>query len=124
MIELLMLHFVLQIFRTNIPSNTLPWNTTASPNPLNIPNLITQNIPWFWPLIALVLLLGTDYELGLKKGVDSKENFFAVAVAYTIFNYVLVAGSLEVSGYFYIFEFIMLASLFIMTLFVKASEGG
>ncbi len=127
MIELFVHMIILQaIFRFNISANTLPWNTTLSQpgNFTQAPNLIKQNIPWFFPLITLVLLLGSDYVLGLKKGIETKSNFFAVALVYTFLSYIEVVGQLSTSGWFYIFEFIMLASVFILTLFAKGQEQG
>lgn len=84
-----------------------------------MPNIIIQNLPWFFPLITLVLLFITDYIFGLKRGIDTKTNFFAVALVYTMLSYLEVAGSLTTSGYFYLFEFVMLISLFVMTLFAS-----
>src|SRR5271157_2910957 len=104
---------------TNLTANQLPWNTNMSTNLLYMPNIIIQNMPWFFPLITLVLLFITDYIFGLKRGVETKTNFFAVALVYTMLSYLEVAGGLTTSGYFYLFEFIMLIVLFVMTLFAS-----
>lgn len=123
MIELLLINLFFQvhgIFITNVSGNTLPWNTSLNithGNLTEVPNYVIINIPWFFPLITLVLMLMTDYVLGIKRGVDSKVNFFAVALVYTMLTYIEVAGSLTTSGFFYLFDFIMILSVFVMTLF-------
>ena len=105
------------IFIQNLSANALPWNTTISSNLTLSPTIITQNIPWFWACITLVLLLMTDYIMGIKKGVDLKSNFVVCAIVYTMLSYMEVLGRLTSSNYFFIFEFIMLIALTIMSLF-------
>lgn len=116
----MLMHIILQgLFRYNITANETPWNTTGNYSFYSIPTLITKNIPFFFPLITLMLLLATDYIFALKKGVDTRSNFFAVALVYTILSYVEVVGNLSTSGYFYMFEFIMVISVFLITLFTS-----
>ena len=119
MIEMIiaMLFQVNGIFIQNLSANALPWNTTISSNLTLSPTIITQNIPWFWACITLVLLLMTDYIMGIKKGVDLKSNFVVCAIVYTMLSYMEVLGRLTSSNYFFIFEFIMLIALTIMSLF-------
>jgi hypothetical protein len=119
MIELLIIHLFLQIFRTNLSANATPWNTSVDTNGnlTAFPSILVVNIPWFFPFITLVLMLATDYIFGIKQGVDSKKNFFAVALSYTFIGYILVLGKLSNSGYFYMFEIIMVTALYIMTIF-------
>lgn len=107
------------IFITNLSVNATPWNVTISGNLTQAPNIITQNIPWFWPAITLMLMLMTDYIIGIKRGVDLKNNFITVAIAYTMVSYIEVAGSLSTSNYFYIFEMLLLISLTVMSLWKK-----
>ena len=113
------------LFITNastLGNSTYPWNTTPSSNPMDFPAMISNNIPWAWPLIFLVLMVVTDYQLGIKRGVDTKNNLFASALAYTVVNYIGVYGKLEPVGYFYGFELLMVIVLLIMTLLPKQGE--
>lgn len=123
MIEMMMIHVMFQIFKFNLTGNTLPWNTNdINGNFSAFPTIVTRNLPWFFPFITMVLLLVTDYVFGVKKGVDTKVTFWGVAFIYTMVTYIEVAGSLTTSGYFYLFEFIAIASLFVMTLFTQSQQ--
>lgn len=103
-------------------SNTILilWNTDANAGNFgSAPDLVKNNIPWFFPFISLVLLLMVDYTLGIKKGIDSKMNFLASAIAFTILCYIEVLGNLSTTNFFFLFEFIMVIALLLMTLFAK-----
>ena len=105
-------------------NNGLVWNTTGVGGNLeNAPNIILANVPWFFPLITMVLILITDYQLALKKGFDTKVNLFAVILAYTMVGYIEVAGSLADTGWFYFFELLTIIAIFIMTLFPPKPSG-
>lgn len=106
----------------NLSPNETAWNTTLSPNITSFPNLITRNIPWFFPLVTLFLLLISDYIIAIKRGVSLKNNFFTVALVYTMVSYVEVSGSLSTTGYFFMFEFIMIAALIFTTLFIRQGQ--
>lgn len=106
----------------NLTPNETAWNTTLSPNITSFPTLVTRNIGWFFPLITLVLLLISDYLIATKRGVSLKNNFYTVALAYTMLSYVEVAGSLSTTGYFFIFEFIMIGALILTTLFIRQGQ--
>jgi len=108
---------LLSFFITNLPANQLPWNVTVSPDPLQLPQLILQNIPWFFPLITLVSMVMIDYILGLKRGVSTKVQWVTVAIVFTILQYIEVAGGLASSAYFFLFEFLMMISMFVMVIF-------
>lgn len=104
---------------THLNANQLPYNTTLPYNGSAYywPCLISQNSPWFWPLVTLALMLYGDFVFAIKKGVDTKLNFAAVAASFTILSYIEVLGNLTTSSTFFLFEFIMLIALFMMTLF-------
>ena len=107
---------------SNLSANQTAWNTTLSPNITQMPKLIIQNMPWFFPLITLILLLLSDYIIASKRGISLKNNFYSIALAYTMLSYVEVAGSLSTTGYFFMFEFIMIGALLITTLFIKQAQ--
>lgn len=109
----------ISIIRTSIPANQLPYNTTLPQggSVYYFPCLIEQNVPWFFPLLTMVLMLYGDYVLAIKSGTDLKINFIAVGVAFTVLAYAEVIGNLTTSNYFFIFDFITLIALLMMSLF-------
>lgn len=110
------------IFITNLSANALPWNVSMlNGNLTQAPNIVIDNLGWFFPAVTLMFLLMTDYILGIKKGVDLKNNFIVCAIAYTMLSYIEVVGSISTSNYFYIFEFIMLIALTIMSLWKQST---
>jgi hypothetical protein len=80
---------------------------------------ISNNMPYFFPVITLMLLVVTDYYLGIKKQVDTKVNIMSVAIAYTVLAYIEVAGGLTTIGYMFLFEIILIATMIFVTLFAK-----
>ena len=115
MIETIMLSFII----TNLSNSSLPYNTTFSPNPANLPDIITQNFPWFFPLITLFALLITDYILATKTQQDTRTLTLGTAFAYTMATYIEVTGGLTNSVWFFTFEFIFLLALFVVQLFAS-----
>lgn len=113
MLETMMLSFII----SNLSNSSLPYNTTFSPNPMNFPNIIMQNFPWFFPLITLFALLITDYVIAAKTQVSTRNLTIGVAFAYTMIAYIEVTGGLTNSVWFFTFEFIFLLALFITQLF-------
>jgi hypothetical protein len=117
-----MISIMLAFFITNLTGNQSPWNTSIANiggNPGNAPNIITQNLPWMFPALLLVLALATDYLLTMKSQVSAEINFVVATLAYTMISYGAVSGGLETSGYFFLFEFIFLISLFVTILFAS-----
>lgn len=118
MMDIVMYHVMLQIFRWNISANQTPWMTNSTNgNFLQAFKLVIINIPWAFPFITMVLLIATDYELFIKRGVDAKNNLFAASLVYTMTVYVEVVGGLTATGWFFLFEFITILVIYIMTLF-------
>ncbi len=103
-----------------LSGNQLPFNTTLPANPANFTQIITQNIPWFFPLILFVSFIWVDYIFGERAPeLGGAKSFAAVAVAYSFFSYLIVAGGLTSSGMFFLFETIGLMGLFFETLFTQ-----
>lgn len=100
----------------NLTSNSLPYNVTIPSNPAYFTHLITQNIPWFFPLILIVAFMWVDYLLSTKADLGGAKTFVISSVVFTFFSYLLIAGGLTTSGMFYLFEIIALASFFFETL--------
>ena len=101
----------------NLTSNTLPWNTTIPSNLGNFPLIITQNLPWFFPLILLIGFIWADYTLGkAAPELAGTKSFVIISLAYSILSYILVAGGLTTSAMFFLFEVIALAGFFFETL--------
>lgn len=122
MIEIAMLHLFFSIFITNLSSNSLPYNTTIpGTNPLNFPKLITQNIPWFFPMLMMFGVLSVDYLLAIRKNFELKANFAVATLIYTMIAYAAVSGGIMDTGYFFFFEFLFILALFIISLLGKRS---
>jgi hypothetical protein len=126
------MHTLLQaqpFFRSSIAANTVPWNVSctngigsnvaANCTIMNSISPISNNMPYFFPVITLMLLVVTDYYLGIKKQVDTKVNIMSVAIAYTVLAYIEVAGGLTTIGYMFLFEIILIATMIFVTLFAK-----
>ncbi|MEM4066535.1 MAG: hypothetical protein QXV17_06725 [Candidatus Micrarchaeaceae archaeon] len=111
-----MIEIMLAFFITNLTNSSLPYNTTFNPNPLYLPNIITQNIPWFFPLITILAFIITDYVLTVKNAA-TRTMLLGTLLAYTIVAYVEVAGGLTSSAYYFVFVFGFLLMLFITVLF-------
>lgn len=118
-----MLEVMFVFIISNLSNGTAPYNITVPSNPLNFPNLILQNYPWFFPLITLFLFGISEYLIGVTTQIDNRTNLLAVAFAYTMITYVEVATSLTTIGWFAVFEVITLAILFIISLFVPQGEN-
>lgn len=117
-----MLYIILTFIISNL-NGTAPYNITVPSNPLNFPNLILQNYPWFFPFITMFLFGISEYIIGIKTQVENRTNFLGVAFAYTVVTYVEVATSLTTLGWFATFEIITLGLLFIVTLFTPQGEN-
>jgi hypothetical protein len=113
---------VLTFIITNLNNGTAPYNITIPSNPADLPNLILQNYPWFFPLITMFLFGISEYLISLTAQIDNRTNLLAVALAYTIVTYAEVSGSLTTIGWFAVFEVITIAVLFIISLFVPQGE--
>ena len=118
-----MLEVMFVFIISNLSNGTAPYNITVPSNPLNFPNIILQNYPWFFPLITLFLFGISEYLIGVTTQIDNRTNLLAVAFAYTMITYVEVATSLTTIGWFAVFEVITLAILFIISLFVPQGEN-
>ena len=117
-----MIEFISVFIVSNL-NGTAPYNVTMPSNPLNLPNLILQNYPWFFPLITLFLFGISSYLMAITTQVDNRTNLMAVAFAYTIITYIEVATSLTTIGWFATFEVITLSMMFIISLFVPQGEN-
>jgi hypothetical protein len=101
----------------NLTSTSLPYNTTMPSNLANFPQLITQNLPWFFPLILLIGFIWADYALSKSAPeISGTKSFVIVALAYSSLSYLVVAGGLTTSAMFFLFEIIALAGFFFETL--------
>lgn len=101
----------------NLTNTTLPWNTTMPTNIANFPQLITQNIPWFFPLVLLMTFVWADYALTKSAPeLSGTKSFVIVALAYTFLSYLVIAGGLTTSSVAFLFEIIALAGFFLETL--------
>ena len=119
-----MLHLILAFVITNLSNNSLPYNVTIPSNPLNFPNIIIWNFPWFFPFITMFLFGIGSYQMTKSPNpqMNSRTNLLAVAFGYTVLTYVEVLGSLTNIGWFAVFEGITLALIFIISLFVPKGE--
>lgn len=108
---------------SNLSNGTAPYNITVPANPLNLPNIILQNYPWFFPLLTLFLFGISEYLIEVTTQIDNRTNLLAMSFSYTIVTYVEVADSLTTIGWFAVFEIMTLAILFIITLFVPQGEN-
>lgn len=117
-----MVFFILTFIISSLQNGTAPYNITVPANPLNFPDIILQNYPWFFPLITLFLFAISEYLLAIFTQIDARTNLFIVALVYTMITYVEVADSLTTIGWFSTFEIITIASLFIISLFVPQGE--
>lgn len=113
-----MLPILLGIIITNLTNGTSPWNITVPTNPLDFPNIILVNMPWFFPLITMFFTALSFYLITLKANEDTRTMLLVVAFAYTVLTYVEVLGSLTNIGWFFTFEVITMLVLYIITLFV------
>jgi hypothetical protein len=95
---------------------SLPYNTTLPSNPAYFTKIITQNFPWFFPIIILFSFLWVDYLLSKFEETRGTKSMVISSVAYTFFCYMLVAGGLTTSGMFYLFSTIGIIALFFDTL--------
>lgn len=110
--------YIFTLIITHLANNTSPWNITLPTNPLYFPNIILQNMPYFFPLITLMLLGVSAYMINIKVNLATKTNLLTVGLAYTILTYIEVAGGLTTLGWFVVFEVIVVAILYTITLFV------
>lgn len=108
---------------TQLNNSTSPWNVSVPLNPANFPNILLINIPYFFPLITMVLFAISFYIITLKTNIDTRTSLLSVALAYTILTYVEVLGSLTNIGWFFSFELITIALLYVITLFVNQGES-
>lgn len=115
MISMLILTFIV----TNVSSGNTPYNTTMNPNPAYFPNLITQNYPWFFPFITMVMFIIVDYVLSAKTQIGSMHSLMGTSLAFMMISYGEVTGGLMNSVYFFTFEFIFILIFFITALFEK-----
>jgi len=102
---------------TNLTNTTLPYNTTLPANPLYFTQIITQNIPWFFPFILFLAFIWVDYMLEIHSEMGGRKTFVVSAVAYTFLMYLIVAGGLTTSAMFFLFESIALAGFFFEAIF-------
>ena len=101
----------------NITSTSLPYNTTMPSNLANFPQLITQNLPWFFPLILLIGFIWADYALNKSAPeLSGTKSFVIISLAYSMLSYVVATGGLTTSAMFFLFEIIALAGFFFETL--------
>ena len=117
-----MLPFIF-VFIISSLNGTAPYNITVPTNPMNFPNIILQNYPWFFPFITLFLFGISEYLIGVTTQIDNRTNLLAVALAYTMITYAEVASSLTTIGWFATFEVITIAILYVITLFVPQGEN-
>jgi hypothetical protein len=117
-----MLQFILTFIITNLANGTAPYNISVPANPMDFPNIILQNYPWFFPLLTMFLFSISEYMIGIATQIDSRTNMAVVALAYTAVTYVEVASSLSTLGWFATFEVITIALLYVITLFVPQGE--
>ena len=101
----------------NLTNTTLPWNTTIPSNLANFPVLVTQNLPWFFPLILLIGFIWADYALNKSAPeLSGTKSFVIISLAYSMLSYVVATGGLTTSAMFFLFEIIALAGFFFETL--------
>ena len=101
----------------NLTSTSLPYNTTMPSNLDNFPQLITQNLPWFFPLILLIGFIWADYALNKSAPeLSGTKSFVIISLAYSMLSYVVATGGLTTSAMFFLFEIIALAGFFFETL--------
>ena len=101
----------------NLTSTSLPWNTAIPSNLANFPQLITQNLPWFFPLILLIGFIWADYALNKSAPeLSGTKSFVIISLAYSMLSYVVATGGLTTSAMFFLFEIIALAGFFFETL--------
>jgi hypothetical protein len=101
----------------NLTNSTLPWNTMIPSNLANFPQLVSQNLPWFFPLMLLIGFIWADYALNKSAPeLSGTKSFVIIALAYSILSYLVIAGGLTTSAMFFLFEIIALAGFFFETL--------
>ncbi len=114
--------YIYNFIITHLTNGTSPWNITISSNPLYFPNIIIQNMPYFFPLLTLMLFGVSAYLINTKVNLATKTNLLSVALSYTVLTYIEVAGGLTTIGWFVVFEIIVIAILYAITLFIPVGE--
>ncbi len=115
--------YIFNLIITHLANGTSPWNVTLPTNPLYFPNIIMQNMPYFFPLITLMLLGVSAYLINIKINLATKTNLLSVGLAYTVLTYIEVAGGLTTLGWFVVFEVIVIAILYAITLFIPVGSA-
>jgi hypothetical protein len=101
----------------NLTNTTLPWNTTLPTNLANFPLIVSQNLPWFFPLILFIGFIWADYALSKSAPeLSGTKSFVIISLAYSLLSYLVIAGGLTTSSMFFLFEIIALAGFFFETL--------
>lgn len=116
-------NILLTFIYTHINASQGVWNVTMPPGgPANFPNILLQNMPWFFPFITFFFAALSEYTLSIKNAIETRTGMLTVMLAYTILTYVEVLGSLTNIGYFFTFEVITIITLYVITLFVGPGE--
>jgi hypothetical protein len=79
-------------------------------------------MPWFFPLITMVLFVLSAYLLNSKSEIETRTNLLITSFAYTVLTYIEVLGSLTTFGWFAFFELVTLLLLLLVHLFVPMGE--
>jgi len=118
-----MLHVVLTFIITQLNNSSAPWNITVPGNPMYLPNILLSNFPWFFPFITFFFTAIGAYLMAVKTNIDTRTGLLGVAFAYTVLTYIEVLGSLTNLGWFFTFEVLTMALLYVITLFVNQGEA-
>ena len=111
---------------SNLSSNSLPWNTSITgATPSAFFNMVSRNIPWFWPLITLFLFAMFNYVYASRKIQNWIIEAFIVSVIFIISIALEVIGlkvPIQSAGLVGLIGLIGLITIFVTSLFNKSDS--